>query len=247
VPQLAYVESSLPGATRRERLTLASQCALALEVANTTTSDAFDPDPYRAHGLSIAAVQAYAMHQVHPLHVDRDRRRQALPHVRDTLQLAAALDAPRVVTVCGFGHRLADRPRERALDFFAALAPLARSLGVRLLIEPLSPARAAAMNDPHEVADLLAALDAPDAMGLVLDTGHLLDSGLDLSDFFESWDRPLDALQLKGRDSAPPDPHQPAGPWLSRIAPLLLSVEHRGPTTPASVRDTAAALRARTQ
>ena len=231
----------MPGAGQRGRLTLAAECGLALEVANTRA--AFDSEPYREHGVRIAAVQAYAMHEVHPLHPDSERRKAALPHVLDTLQLAAGLGAPWAVTVCGFGQQLADRPFERSLEFFASLVPHARSMGVRVLIEPLSPLRAAAMHDPHTIADLLVAIDAPDALALLLDTGHLLDTGLDLQEFFDSWAHPVQALQLKGSGSAPPDPRNPTGPWLDHLQVALISVEHRIPTSHEAVRRTARALR----
>ena len=243
LPLLAYVEASLPGATQRDRLSLAADCGLALEVVNSEKAAAFDPEPYRTYGIRIAAVQAYSMHVVHPLHPDTERRKRAMPHVLETVELAAELGASWAVTVCGFGKQLADRPFDRSLEFFAALVPHARAAGVRVLIEPVSPLRAAAMHDPHTVADLLATIDAPDALALLLDTGHLLDSGLDLEDFFATWSHPVEALHLKGSGSVPPDPRTLIGPWFGDLRPGLISVEHRGPSSPDEVRRTAAAMR----
>jgi sugar phosphate isomerase/epimerase len=230
IPELAYVIDSLAGAPLARRLRWAADLGIAAEVANRTLGSEFDERPYREAGVPIVSVQAHAMHEVHPLHPHADIRARADAHVRDTVALAARLGARYVVTVCGFGPTVVDEPFERSRAFFAGLAPWAESHSVQILVEPLSPLRCAAMTDPHEVARLLEVLDDPIRFGLLLDTGHLLDSGLELAQFFASWTRPVAAVQLKGPASAPPTVDL-TGSWLQRLqpAPAVLSVEHRQP------------------
>lgn len=243
-PELAYVMHALPGDSLQVRLGHAARLGLSAEVANRTRGAVFDPRPYRDARVPIVSVQAYAMHDFHPLHADPTHRARAADHVRDSLELAARIGARYVVTVCGFGPAAVDEPFERSLEFFAGQLPAARDLGVIVLIEPLSPLRAGAMNDPHEVAALVETLDAPEQIGLLLDTGHLLDSGLELDGFLGAWTRPVEALQLKGPASSPPTPGL-LGPWFERLCPTLgvVSVEHRQPIDPADLERLAGSLR----
>jgi sugar phosphate isomerase/epimerase len=225
-PVLAYDESAIPATSLRERLELAVKENLALEIANKGN---LEVELYRQS--AIATVQAYAMHEFHPLHRDRLHRQEAFRHVCETLQLAACLNAPRIVTVCGFGYELADRPFERALEFFRSLVVPAKDLGIRIMIEPLSPRRAAALTDPHEIATLIESLHEPEVFSLMLDTGHLTDSGFDLDSFFQNWNLPIEELQLKGAISAPPQASIPVKAWLEALPelPSVVCVEHRQP------------------
>lgn len=227
---IAYTEDSLPIASLEQRLAAVKRWGLALEIANR---GAISVEPYQQSGVSIAAVQAYLMHDFHPLHHDPEHRHQAICHVEETLTLAAQLHAPRIITVCGFGHHLADCPFERSLEFFARVAARAKVLGVRILIEPLSPKRLGAMVHPEDVAQLMICLNQPEVFSLVLDTGHLLDSGFVLTDFLSTWSHPIEELQLKGRNSAPPDLSVLSTSWLAarRIQLSVLCVEHRQPIT----------------
>lgn len=225
-PILAYNESSLPASLLGERLQLAAQHHLALEIANHGD---LDLDPYLKSNIPIIAVQAYAMHDFHPLHPDVQHRQQALHHVRQTLEIAARLQVPRIVTVCGFGSDVVDSPFERCLDFFSHCAAKAKSLGIKIMIEPLSPRRCAAMTDPYQIVQLVETLAKPDVFTTLLDTGHLLDSGYDLETFLSNWTFPTEELQLKGPNSTPPD--WPLGQWLRQLPfqPAVLCVEHRQP------------------
>jgi sugar phosphate isomerase/epimerase len=227
-PTLAYVETSLPAASQAEQFAALRRWGMALEIAN---QDNIAVEVYQQAHIPIVAVQAYQMHEFHPLHRDPTHRQQALLHVQDTLELAARLHAPRIVTVCGFGHDLADCPMQRSLEFFAAVAERAKALGIRILIEPLSPKRASALTHPNDIVQILADLNQPTVFSLLLDTGHLLDSGFDLTTFFSTWQHPIEALQLKGRNSAPPDQTMSIERWLTMlpVQPQVISVEHRQP------------------
>ncbi|MFB2936027.1 sugar phosphate isomerase/epimerase family protein [Aerosakkonemataceae cyanobacterium BLCC-F154] len=224
---LAYNESSIPGTTLAERLSLALAENLALEVANTS-----DCQVELYQGLKVVTVQAYKMHEFHPLHPETAVRQAAFSHVQETLELAARLNAPRILTVCGFGFEIIDRPLECCLEFFHSLVPIAKSLGIRMMIEPLSPLRAGAFTDPKDPKDvikLMAMLNEPSVFGLAIDTGHLLDSGINLNDFFLNWQFPIEELQLKGARSTPPDPTIPLTVWLENLPqiPNVICVEHR--------------------
>ncbi|MFB2978840.1 sugar phosphate isomerase/epimerase family protein [Microseira sp. BLCC-F43] len=224
---LAYTENSIPG-TLSERLQLAARENLALEVGNEGN---FPLELYREY--QIVSVIAYRMHDFHPIHSDRIRRDQAFPHVRETIEIAAKLNVPRIVTVCGFGYELADRPFERCWDFFSSLTPQAKAAGVKITIEPLSPLRVGVMTDPEEIARLIDMLNEPNVFSIVLDTGHLVDSGIELNTFFANWKRPVEEIQLKGPRSSPPSPTMPVKQWLEALPqpPAVISPEHRQPTT----------------
>ena len=224
---LAYTENSIPG-TVSERLELAARENLALEVANEGN---FSIELYQ--GFQIVSAIAYRMHDFHPIHSDRTHREQAFPHVRETIEIAAKLNVPRIVTVCGFGYELADNPFERCLDFFSSLAPYAKAAGVKIMIEPLSPLRVGVMTDPEEIARLIDMLNEPSVFSIMLDTGHLVDSGIELNSFFANWNRPVEEIQLKGPRSSPPNPTMPVKQWLEALPqpPAVISPEHRQPTT----------------
>lgn len=223
---LGYVEDSLPGRDRQERARLAARLGLALEVANRGE---VDPAPYARAGVAVVTVQAWGMHDHHPLHPDPARRAAAAAHLRDTIDLAARLGAPRVLAVCGYGPLSCGDPFDRCLEFFAASAPHARDRGVRILIEPLSRLRAPAAAGTEAVARLLAALALPEVFGAALDTGHLLDDRRDPGEVLASWGPEVEELQLRGPASVAPGPDLPLEAWLARLArpPAVLVVEHR--------------------
>jgi hypothetical protein len=233
VPTLAHVEHCLPGAPH-ERLALARRLDLALEVADR---DGTDLESIAASGLAVATVQAWRLHDVHPLHPDPAVRALAPGIVEAAMDVAVRLGAPRLLCVCGFGQAIADAPFERSLEHFAALAPRARERGLRLVIELLGPGRCAAMTAPEDLRRLLEALDAPDVFAAALDSGHLLDAGLDPLEVLGAWRPPLAELQLRGPGSAPPGPDLPLERWLAAAPPSLevVAVEHGAPQPPAEV------------
>lgn len=239
-PILAYNESSLPASFLGERLQLAAQHHLALEIANHGD---LDLNPYLKSNIPITAVQAFAMHDVHPLNPDASHRQQALHHVRQTLEIAARLQAPRIVTVCGFGSEVVDSPFERCLDFFSHCAAKAKSLGIKIMIKPLSPRRCAAMTEPYRIGQLVDTLAEPEVFTTLLDTGHLLDSGYDLEAFLSNWPFPTEELQLKGPNSSPPN--FSLGQWLRQLPlhPAVLCVEHRQPITLSGFNQLISAIR----
>ncbi len=229
-PVLAWVDSCLPVEGLEERLDLASRHELALEVAH---DGALPIETLQRSPVPIAAVQAWRMHDLHPLHPGRRERRRGLEHLCDTIEVADRLDARRVVTVCGYGKQVADSPFERCLDFFDAAGKRARELGVRLMIEPLSPLRVSVMTDPREIVQLIDTLDQAEVFGLLLDTGHLLDSEVDLDEFFGGFHHVVEELQLRGADDQPPEVDWPYEQWLAALPepPAVVSGEYRKPIT----------------
>lgn len=227
LPILAYVEHCLPGADVGERLRLARRHDLALEIANR---QGLEVERLRGSGAVICTVQAWEMHDVHPIHPDPAARRSAEVHVRRTIELAERLGAPRVLTVCGYGSAIVDAPFERCRDFFARLVPFARDRGVRLLVERLGRSRAAAMTAPEAIDRLLDEVGAPDVLGRAVDTGHLLDDGLDPAEILRG--RAAEELQLRGPGSTPPSADLPVRRWLEALParPAIVAVEHHEPT-----------------
>lgn len=240
--RLAYVEHCLPGSTIEERLQLAWEHGLALELANR---GGLDPGPILRAGFEVVTLQAYRMHQFHPLHRHAVRRKMAMSHVQETIETAARYGIPRVVTACGFGEDLLDRPFERCLEFFSQLAPLARDNGVRILIEPLSPLKAAALAGPHDIRSLMDELDQPDVFSTILDTGHLLDGGHDPTGIIAKWPRRVEELQVRGPRSTAPVPGAALRQWVGapKRPPAVICVEHGEPITREALADLVTHLR----
>ncbi|MBK7644670.1 MAG: sugar phosphate isomerase/epimerase [Planctomycetes bacterium] len=230
-PHLAYVEHNLPAQTPAERFELARAHGLALEVAHRD-----DDRARRAHdaGLEIVTLQAYRLHEFHPIHPDKKQRGEAYEHLRRTIELAAKLGVPRVIAVAGYGREICAEPFEEARAFFRWLAPIARENKVRVLIEPMSPLRCAALTAPMVLVRLLEEIESPDVYGSAIDTGHVIDSGREVDEYLERWPRVVEELQLKDKGSAPPDGEVPLAKWLRKLKalPEVVCVEHKLPIEP---------------
>ncbi|MGA2051908.1 MAG: sugar phosphate isomerase/epimerase family protein [Opitutales bacterium] len=105
---------------------------------------------------------------------DAAGRQQAIDENRRCLDQAAALGAPVVVLVCGAvpGQPLAESRRQIA-EGIAAVLPHARSVGVKLAIEPIHPMYAdvrSAVNTLKQANDLAAQFDH--FVGVAVDTFH---------------------------------------------------------------------------
>jgi len=242
-PLLAYVEHDLPAATPEERFELARRHALALEVAHKDDERA---ERARDAGLQLSTLQAWRLHEVHPIHPDRQVRAAAYEHLRRTIELAARLGVPRVIAVAGYGSQICADPFEEARAFFRFVAPIARENKVRVLIEPLSPLRCAALTAPMVLARLLEEIGSPDVYGSAIDTGHVVDSGRDVEEYLERWPGRVEELQLKGKGSSPPDADVPLARWLRKLkgAPDVLCLEHRLPIEAPQLEKLLAHLRA---
>ena len=95
-PILAYNEESLPASSFSDRLHLATQYHLALEIANAGD---LELEHYLASNIQISAVASlrHAMIFI-PCTPEAHHHQQALDHVQQTLEIAAQLQAPRIVT-----------------------------------------------------------------------------------------------------------------------------------------------------
>lgn len=242
-PLLAYVEHDLPAATPEERFEIARTEGLALEVAHKDDDRA---QRARDAGLQIATLQAWRLHEVHPIHPDKKVRGAAYEHLRRTIELAAQLSVPRVLAVAGYGQEICADPFEEARSFFRFLAPIARDQKVRVLIEPLSPLRCAALTAPMVLARLLEEIGSPDVYGSAIDTGHVIDSGREVDEYLARWPGRVEELQLKGKGSSPPEADMPLARWLRKLkgAPDVVCVEHRLAIGPEELGKLLAHLRA---
>jgi len=241
-PHLAYVEHCLPAETPRERFELARTHALALEVAHRDDDRA---ERARDAGLQVVTLQAWRLHEVHPIHPEKKVRGEAYEHLRRTIELAAKLGVPRVIAVAGYGREICADPFEEARAFYRWLAPIAREKKVRVLIEPLSPLRCAALTAPMVLARLLDEIESPDVYGSAIDTGHVIDSGREVEEYLERWPRRVEELQLKGKGSSPPELDVPLAKWLGKLkgAVDVVCVEHRLPIEPGELGKLLAHLR----
>ena len=93
------------------------------------------------------------------------------------------------------------------------------------------------MSSPEAIAELLDRLDAPEVFGAVLDTGHLVDAGLDPARVLEAFPGHVDEVQLKGAASSVPRLGPELDAWIA-AAPrsAALVVEHRARCTVDEVR-----------
>jgi len=239
---LAYVEHALPGAAR-QRLELAQRLGLALEVADRPETDL---GAIAASGLPIATVQAWRMHEVHPLQPGARPRGVALDVVEHAMDVAVRLGAARVLTVCGFGMERTDAPFERSLEFFLELAPRARARRLSILIEPLSPLRAAHMTSLEDQKRLMAALVREGCFATAFDTGHLLDGGQDPGRVLTTWPHPIFELQLRAAASEAPSETTPLERWIEALpaGTQVVAIEHHRPLHPGSLELLLARVRA---
>jgi sugar phosphate isomerase/epimerase len=230
---LAYVEHSLPGIPS-ERLAVARRLGLALEVADRPGTDL---EALATSGVPVATVQAWRMHGIHPLHPEAAVRAAAPGVVERAMEVAARLAAPRVLTVCGFGSEAVEAPFERSLEFFAALAPRVRELGLRVLIEPLSPLRARYMTALEDQRRLLAELEREGCFATAFDTGHLLDGGHEPASVLATWTHRVVELQLRAAASEAPSQDTPVERWLEALpaSAEVVAIEHRRPLDPGSL------------
>lgn len=226
--RLLYVEHCLPG-TPRERVEHARRTGWGLEIAEGRDADWAR---VRRASIRVPVVQAWGLHDAGALSASEASRRRAREVVGAALERGATVGAEVCVCVCGFGDSDLEDPVGRCAEFFRALAPRAAAAGMRLGIEPLSTARASQMR-PDEIDELLARLGHPDVFGTVVDTGHLLDDGLDPAAFLRGWPHRIDVLQLKERGSRAPRPDTPVASWLEALRSRRdsrvpwVSVEHR--------------------
>ena len=124
------------------------------------------------HGLSVSGLCFAGL----VTSVDKAEATQALDDVRLAIDEAAAIKARCLVFVAG-GIDPRDKDikatRARALDRIATLVPHARAAGVTIGLEPLNPVTCANRTVLTTVGltnDWCDALDAGDAVGIVLDT-----------------------------------------------------------------------------
>lgn len=225
-PLLAWVEHDLPADSLDERLALARAHGLALEVAHK------DDDRARrvyAAGASIVTLQAWKLHEAHPIHPERAVRSAAYAHLVATIELAAELGVPRVLAIAGYGSEVCAEPFAEARSFFRFVAPIAREKHVRVLIEPLSPLRCAALTAPLVLARLLDELESPDVFSSAIDTGHVIDSGREVGEYLARWPHAVTELQLKDKGSSPPGADVPLARWIARLShpPEVVCGEHR--------------------
>ena len=107
---------------------------------------------------------------------DRDEAAQARDDVRRALDEAAELRAPCLVFVAGGvdpRDRDIARTRARVLDGLAELVPHARSVGVKIALEPLHPmicALRSVLSTTKLANDWCDALGAEDIVGIAIDT-----------------------------------------------------------------------------
>jgi endonuclease IV len=215
---------------------------VALELASVTAAE------LAAFGdARIATLQAWRMHDAHAFLAGAPERAQGVAVLAAAVDLAASRGVPRVLAVCGFGACEPGAAFERSTEQFRRVAAHARARGVRVVIERLGARRTNAMLGADEHARLHEALAATDVFGCALDTGHMLDAGEDPERVIAGWQLPIEELQLRGRDGAPPGQGDSLERWIGacRRRPAVVCIEaKRAADSPAELDALLARVRA---
>lgn len=233
----ALLELGAPAdAARRARA-----LGVALEVASTTSAE------LAAYGAAnVATLQAWQLHAAHALLAEPSERAAGIRVLAEALALAASHRIPRVLAVCGFGACEPAVALARSVEQFRAVAAQARAGGVRIVVERLGARRTNALLGADEHVALHAQLAAADVFGSALDTGHMLDAGEDPERVIAAWPLPIEELQLRGRDGAPPLPSDPLERWIRacRAQPAVVCIEAKRAAPPAELDALLARVRA---
>lgn len=106
---------------------------------------------------------------------DEGLRRYSIATTRRAIQAAGMLGSPLVLVT--MGHSLLDRPREsaweRGIDSLRRLAEYAKSQGVKLVLETLTPLSSDLLNTPEQQRQA-AALMPEGTMALMVDLGQMV-------------------------------------------------------------------------
>jgi hypothetical protein len=216
--EVAYVERSLPGADLDAARDLARRWDLRVERRDADWNGVPDPQ--------LVVLQAYSLHEQHPLDPDPLVRGLARAAVKQTIERAGRAGVPYVLTAPGFGDALVRDPVDVAFAAYREFVETAERAGVTLLVELLSPRRLPVLSRAADLAQWMRALDAGPRLQVALDTGHLLDAGLDPLAVVRDWPLEVGLLQLRGPGGAFPPHGMPLKSLLSEARPAVVSVEH---------------------
>lgn len=225
--EIAYVERSLAGADLDAARALAERLDLRVERRESDWDGV--PDS------RLAVLQAYRLHEQHPLDPDPLVRGLARASVRETIERAGRAGVPFVLTVPGLGDDLVQDPVGVATEAYREFAEVARRAGVTLLVELLAPRRLRVLSQAAELATWMRELDAGPHLQAALDTGHLLDAGLDPLAVVRDWPLEVGLLQLRGPGGGFPPHGMPLKTLLREARPRVVSVEHHDPVDEAQV------------
>jgi len=155
-----------------------------------------------ALGLAVCNVNAFMMKRVdgihHPSWIETDAKARSLrrAHTEASLRFAAALGAPSISTEPG-GPVPVGMTREEALALFRegllGAAPLAESLGVRLLIEPEPGLLLTGLPETLSFLDRCPS----SALGVNFDAGHFFCEGEDPARMALEFPRALEHIHIE--------------------------------------------------
>lgn len=225
--EVAYVERSLPGSDLTANRALAERLDLRVERRESDWNGV--PDP------RLLVLQAHRLHEQHPLDPDPLVRGLARSSVKQTIERAGRAGVPYVLTAPGFGDDLVQNPVDVATAAYQEFVEAARRAGVTLLVELLSPRRLPVLSRAVELSAWLRELNAGPHLKVALDTGHLLDAGLDPLTAVRDWPMEVGLLQLRGPGGGFPPHGMPLKTLLTEARPAIVSVEHHEPVEEAQV------------
>lgn len=115
---------------------------------------------------------------------NEDLRNLSLRYFKSILELAADLEAPAMMIAagCGYFNQAVDEARKRGQEGVYKVAEYAKTLGIRLFFETLTPLSSNLVNSPQQLADILSGL--PDNVGGMADFGQIAFMKQNLEDYF---------------------------------------------------------------
>mgnify|MGYP006280728635 FL=1 len=218
--QILLMEDSLPRRDKQARLHFAKERELSLEVSYASWQSKGYIPLYEEFEVPTPSVAAIGMTEHHFLHESLYHRDEAQRLLSGALDMAERLSAKRVAVFIAESDDIADRPFERALEFFAPFVDEARSRELIMDITARPSKGPHSFGSPEDIQSVLAALDGEGVIALRLDGSQRLAGNL--QEHFHS----LDVLQLelssfyeKGSDLELPPSLQPL---LARASTIVL-------------------------
>lgn len=169
---LGCAEHCLPGAALEEKLRACREHKLWLELVNKGERDL---EILGSYDVKVKTVQAFLLHKISLVGVDRAERRAAREHVKNTIATAALVGAEHVLVVPSYGREFVKSFREEFAGALRDIASNAKENGITVLIEALSPLRTSFLPSLGEVSSFIAGMNL-DNLALAADTGHAFDA-----------------------------------------------------------------------
>lgn len=194
-------ELCVPGDNLVEKLDTLEASGMWIELA--IIDERKDFEILNSHSVKAESVQAYNLHSISLISPDSGTRKNALKHVKETIDIANNVGAKRVITVPTYGQIFMASPFKMAVNIFREISVYAQDSGIEILVEALSQKKTSFLPSINEVADFVNTVSSEN-LGLLADTGHLYDIGVEIISIIQDYAGMIKEIHLKSVDSRPP-------------------------------------------